>query len=109
MAFSGSTFTKLFDWAGDNWRNSTILASRLEAEFAGIATGLTSLASAPKVPSYTVAGLPTGAAGTLAFATNGRAYNGAGTLEGAGAGTGVLVSHNGTAWKVAGTNQTVVA
>jgi hypothetical protein len=60
--------------------------------------------------SYTVAGLPTpGTVGRVAYASNGRAYNGAGTLEGAGAGTGVLVIDNGTIWKVAGTNQSVQA
>ncbi len=60
--------------------------------------------------AYTVGTLPTaGTAGRGAFATNGRAFNGAGTLEGAGAGTGVEVSDNGSAWKVVGTNQTVQA
>lgn len=60
--------------------------------------------------SYTVAGLPApGTRGRLAFASNGRMFNGAGTLEGAGAGTGGLVTDNGTAWKIAGTNQTVQA
>lgn len=60
--------------------------------------------------AYTVAALPSpGVAGRQVWASNGRAYNGAGTLEGAGAGTGVLVTDNGTAWKIAGTNQTVQA
>jgi hypothetical protein len=60
--------------------------------------------------SYTVATLPSpGIAGRVAFASNGRMYNGAGILEGAGAGTGGLVCDNGTAWKLAGTNQTVQA
>jgi hypothetical protein len=31
------------------------------------------------------------------------------TLEGSGAGTGVLVTYNGTAWKIVGTNVTVSA
>lgn len=59
--------------------------------------------------SYTVATLPSGSAGMLAFASNLRVYNGAGTLEGAGAGTGGVVSHNGTAWKIIGTNITASA
>ncbi len=60
--------------------------------------------------SFTVSTLPAaGHAGRMAFASNGRMYNGAGTLEGSGAGTGGLVVDNGTAWKIAGTNQTVQA
>ena len=60
--------------------------------------------------SFTVATLPTpGTQGRHAFASNGRMYNGTGTLEGAGAGTGGLVVDNGTAWKIVGTNQTVQA
>lgn len=61
--------------------------------------------------SYTVAGLPSSgvAAGTLAFASNGRMFDGAGSLEAAGAGTGGVVCWNGSDWKVAGTNQTVSA
>lgn len=71
------------------------------------------------VPAYTVANLPTTAAngafvGATAYASNGRALNTAASLiniafEPAGAGTGVLVSYNGTAWKVTGTNSTVLA
>ncbi len=60
--------------------------------------------------SYTVGTLPTpSTAGRIAWASNGRGFNGAGTLEGAGAGTGVLVVDTGSAWRVAGTNQTVQA
>lgn len=47
--------------------------------------------------------------GATTYATNGRAFNGAGTQEGAGAGTGVGVQYNGTAWKVVGTNVTLAA
>lgn len=62
------------------------------------------------LPSYTVAGLPAaGTAGRMAFATNCRVFNGAGTQEGVGSGTGGLVVDNGTAWKIAGTNVTAVA
>ena len=46
--------------------------------------------------AFTVAGLPAGAAGYQAYATNGRKSG-----EGAGAGTGVPVFHDGTAWRTA--------
>nr|WP_295470266.1 hypothetical protein [Mesorhizobium sp.] len=60
--------------------------------------------------SYTVAALPTpGTAGRMAWASNCRVFNGAGTQEGAAAGTGGLVTDNGTNWKIAGTNVTAVA
>lgn len=54
--------------------------------------------------SYTVSGLPTGAAGMIAFASNGR-KNG----EGGGAGTGVLVFFDGTAWRACDTGATAAA
>jgi len=57
-----------------------------------------------KHPSFTVAGLPAGTAGETAFASNGR-KNG----EGAAAGTGVLVFHDGTAWRACDTGATVAA
>lgn len=56
------------------------------------------------LPSYTVAGLPTGAAGDIAYASNGR-KNG----EGVGSGTGVLVFKDGTAWRACDTGATVAA
>ena len=64
--------------------------------------------------TFTVAGLPAAAAGACAFASNGRAMTGSTgaaniTVEGAGAGTGCLVTYNGSAWKIAGTNATVTA
>ncbi len=63
-----------------------------------------------RLRSYTVATLPTpGTAGRMAWASNCRVFNGAGVQEGAGAGTGGLVTDNGTAWKIAGTNVTAVA
>lgn len=47
------------------------------------------------LPSFTVAGLPaTAAAGTMAYASNGR-----GPGEGAAAGTGTVVVGNGTIWR----------
>lgn len=73
-------------------------------------SGTATFLSTIRLASYTVATLPTaGITGRVAYASNGRAYNGAGTLEGAGAGTGTLVVDSGSAWRVAGTNQTVQA
>jgi len=54
--------------------------------------------------SYTVAGLPTGAAGMIAYASDGR-KNG----EGGGSGTGVVVFHDGTAWRACDTGATAAA
>lgn len=60
--------------------------------------------------AYTVATLPTpGTPGRIAYASDGRAFDGAGIQEGAGSGTGCLVTDNGTAWKIVGTNVTVSA
>ena len=53
---------------------------------------------------YTVAALPAGAAGKVAYASNGRKVG-----EGAGAGTGVLVYHDGTAWRRTADDTTVAA
>lgn len=57
-----------------------------------------------KMPVFTVANLPAGTAGEISFASNGR-KNG----EGAAAGTGVLVFHDGTAWRACDTGATVAA
>lgn len=94
-------------------------AQRLLTFFAKGANGkLTSVPGstigASAVPTYTVAGLPSGVAGAVAFATNCCAFTGAtngGSMvrENPGAGTGALVTHNGTAWKIAGTNVTASA
>jgi hypothetical protein len=71
--------------------------------------------SVGKATAYAFAALPTGQpAGSVAFCTNGRAFTGTVTLgamvlEASGAGTGVLVTYNGTAWKVVGTSVTVSA
>lgn len=54
--------------------------------------------------SFTVAGLPTGAVGNTAYASNGR-KNG----EGSGSGTGVMVFRDATAWRAADTGATVAA
>ena len=52
----------------------------------------------------TVANLPAGTAGDIAFASNGRKSG-----QGAGSGTGVLVYHDGTAWRAVDTSSTVAA
>jgi len=62
-----------------------------------------------KPGSFTVAGLPAGTTGLSVWCSNCRVFNGAGTQEGAGGGTGGLVTYNGTAWKIAGTNITAIA
>lgn len=54
--------------------------------------------------TFTVAGLPTGAAGNTAYASNAR-KNG----ESEGAGTGVMVFKDATAWRAADTGATVAA
>lgn len=54
--------------------------------------------------SYTVAGLPAGTAGNVAYASNGRKAG-----EGAGAGTGVLVFKDATNWIACDTGATVAA
>lgn len=51
MAFSGTTFSKLFNWLTDPQRNEKIFNARLDAEFGGIATGLTILASRTVTPN----------------------------------------------------------
>ncbi len=57
-----------------------------------------------QLPSYTVSALPDGMASMVAFASDGR-KNG----EGAAAGTGVMVFHDGTAWRACDTGATVAA
>jgi hypothetical protein len=44
MPFTGDTFTHLFDWEKDPQRQDKIVDARLEAEFDGIDTGLSSAA-----------------------------------------------------------------
>ena len=70
---------------------------------------VTTFAASIKLENCTDGGLQAGAAGSTAYATNCRVYNGAGGQVGAGVGTGGAVNHNGTAWKIAGTNVTAVA
>ena len=72
-------------------------------------TGNLSVAGAIQTGSFTVATLPAGVAGRMVYCSNCRVFNGAGTQESGGAGTGGHVSYNGFAWKIAGTNVTAVA
>jgi hypothetical protein len=59
----------------------------------------------PGVSTYTVANLPTNVqANQIAYASNGR-KNG----EGSGAGTGVLVFRDGSAWRACDTGATVAS
>lgn len=54
--------------------------------------------------NFTVANLPAGEAGDVAYATDGRK-----AAEGVGAGTGTLVFHDGTNWIRVDTGATAVA
>jgi len=58
---------------------------------------------------YTVATLPTGVTGAIAFASDLRTYDGAGVRQGAGAGTGGYVVYNSSAWKNADAQTTTAA
>lgn len=58
---------------------------------------------------YSVATLPIGQTGDMIYVTNMRVLTSGGALQGAGAGTGGLATHNGTNWQVAGTNITAQA
>lgn len=60
--------------------------------------------------NFTVADLPDSArVGQWAYATDLRVFNGAGTRETAGNGTGGLVTWNGSNWVIVGTNVTAAA
>lgn len=77
----------------------------LQPNGGSVVTGGAVTAGGPvNLKSYTVAGLPAGSAADAAYASNGR-KNG----EGAGAGTGVLVFKDGTAWRACDTGATVAA
>jgi len=87
---------------GTSWSDVLVLA-------VSGSTSAVQLGGLMKLASFTVSTLPSGSAGAIAFASDARVFNGAGTLEAAGSGSGGLLVHNGTAWKIAGTNQTVSA
>jgi hypothetical protein len=68
MAYSGSTFSKLFAWATDIINTKQIERTRLDEEFSGIATGLTQVGTFASVSSTIAQGdvLYGSAAGTIA-------------------------------------------
>lgn len=65
---------------------------------------ITPASMASVVPHYTVADLPAGSLGQMAFATDGRKSG-----EDEGQGTGVLVFHDGSGWKTSDTGAAVSA
>lgn len=72
--------------------------------------GMVTSTAGVKLPSFTVAALPAGVTGQSVWASNCRAVNTTtGAQEGAGVGTGTIVTFNSTAWKIAGSNVTAVA
>jgi hypothetical protein len=95
----------VFTVSTGDWRITTAGTNAASAVTVGGTQTLTDKTlTAPKLTSTVVASLPAGAAGMLAFASNGR-KNG----EGAGVGTGVLVFHDGTNWIACDTGATVAA
>lgn len=82
------------------------LSSTDKPNFAGV-----NLTGPMNPRAYTVNTLPTAgnALWDVLFASNCRTFNGAGTQEGAGNGTGALVFWNGTNWKIVGTNVTAIS
>lgn len=96
----GSTDNRLVRTDGTDTKKTQ--GSAVTCSDAGALSGVTSLT----LTGVTVANLTTlsGVAGMIAFATNGR-KNG----EGAGSGTGVLVFHDGVAWRACDTGATVAA
>lgn len=82
---------------------------RQEGSGLNLLNGDTTFGAKAILKTYTVATLPSGTTGAIVYATNLRVFNGAGTQEGAGVGTGGSVEYNGSAWKIAGTNITAVA
>ncbi|MDR3494082.1 MAG: DUF2793 domain-containing protein [Ancalomicrobiaceae bacterium] len=115
-AFSASAFWLTVNRSGNSIVSAVFTVGGLDVATIG-ASSLTlgsgvSLISGGwvKSASYTVATLPAaGTAGRMVHCSNARMFNGTGTLEGTGSGTGGLVVDNGAAWKIAGTNITVSA
>jgi hypothetical protein len=91
---------------GSAWSEALSINSSTGAIGIGTPSPATKLdVSGPvRVGQYTVATLPTGVTGAIAYASNARVFNGAGVQEAAGAGTGSLVVYTASAWKVVGTN-----
>jgi hypothetical protein len=72
----------------------TSLRSGAVANTLVLDTGRSKFSGPVKLKRYTVSTLPAGQAGDLAFATDCRVFNGTGTQEGGGSGTGGVVSYN---------------
>lgn len=79
--------------------------------FRGYTTGVSQVFAPLQLYTDTTANIIAlgGVAGWTAFATDCCMFDGTGTQEATGMGTGGLVTHNGTAWKIAGTNVTASA
>lgn len=94
----GSTDNRLVRTDGTDTKK--VQGSAITCDDSGNLAGVLAVTLTP----VTVANLPTGSAGMVAFASNGR-KNG----EGVGAGTGVLVFHDSVAWRACDTGATVAA
>lgn len=94
MAFKAVDVQRASHTSGDNGR----------VAFEQINIMLKELFSAPAAPSYAVADLPASAAGSIAYASDGRKAG-----EGVGAGTGTLVYRDGSAWRRVADDTTVAA
>lgn len=80
------------------------------ATFSDVVAAKATLSGPIKVGVYTVATLPSsGTSGRVAYASNARVFNGTGTLEASGSGTGGLVTDTASTWRIAGTNVTASA
>lgn len=98
-SFFGDTDTGFYNNVGNAILASTGGVQRLTID----STALT-VTTPIKPGTYTVAGLPSGTAGDMAYASNGRKAG-----EGAGVGTGVQVFKDGTAWIAVDTGAAVAA
>ncbi len=105
LALDGLAATNLTDQNDRNLTTGDIVSGQIVVSYYNATTsafechGIKTTA-----PQYAVASLPTGVAGMILFATDGR-KNG----EGASSGTGVMVFHDGTAWRACDTGATVAA
>ena len=91
--------------SGFNVRLLSAAANRLHVSGGGgVGTARLTVDGLMQPGSFAVAALPTGAAGQIAYASNGRKGS-----EGTGAGTGILVFHDGVAWRACDTAMTVAA
>lgn len=105
LALDGLTAKNLTDANDRNLTEGDIVQSQMVLSYYNASTdAIECIGIKNTVPKYAVASLPTGVAGMILFATDGR-KNG----EGGGSGTGVLVFHDGTAWRACDTGATVAA